>query len=1139
MPTAVMKKPRHIYALQVTRQLVDNPARLSDYVSASGAQVTEQELNFLRKFLSNNYLKRSFELIDELTAGSNFIPLVRDLRPASPTERDSLQALSDLWTELEAFVMQTREDDEPEAHELYDLLADRYIREVLVAYDDIANHRYHMEELDLIEIYTEPEPLRKSLSTERVSSKHEKISRSRDLLVQPEELIDDSLVEVTAISEDPNRRVSASNSDFVVVNLPPDQDLNESDDGSPKYRSRAAQKPTATGGTVDRPGINVAKLASRFESQTTTPVPSRASDKSSLKTHRSSTPKESKFKQSLAEEDSWDSIPVGDSRMAPDTKVSSLPVNSPHPKLISAPTGLPASPITPRNSRNSRVHDVSNTSETNRRNSQNKPDSEVSPVASTAKNLVSGPGSASSRVPKKRTAKQTDNPALPSHPSTLPVRNNKRQSKASKEITDDLPLATQSLHRRTSRQSTTSDGTRKQPEPGKPRLVRLRRDRPGEAIGITIAVRTPSPTPTNEASAPSGMSCLAIQRVMTGSVADRNGSLLPGDILLEFNGRPVHSLDEVYKLMQQTSSALECELLVKTPTSGGILRPGSQHKPNSLIGKRYIRTFFDYDATKDALMPTGDCGLSFKSGDVLELVDDQDPNWWQVRPLNDAHSKTRLVPSQTLEERRKAFNQEKTPGSGTRKSKRTIKTFFRAADASGLRLRADLWSYEEVVPWPQSMIPCLLLLGSTGVGRRNLKVLLASHDPQRFAYPTSDTTNPTASANQFTIVPKAQMEADVRSGAYVEWGKVDGHYYGIRFSAIRKIIASGRTAVLDCQPQTVHLLHQPEFNPCVVLVGAPAFEVAKRMMEEGLQAGVTKNNRSDVELRNLIEESHKFAKEHRHLYFHTLTNGNLQESVEKLNRLVSRLERQPSWIPSGWAYELSVPTGSGLPGTGTTFIPGSSSLSALGLPGLPPARASTIARSVISGISEASAESAYRLARPPSICSSTGANERGRGKPPVPSGQRLYERRRKPQYDFRPLSPAIPEHDTPSESGVSHSVLSSHNRTGTPSSKAYRQTPSSGHSREKHSTRPGEKADRENMSPRSHDQSGLRTSPAATGSNSGRSQPVALRPSGKENEVRTSQPAKAPHPTTTEDHPDSISDTSTEADDTDEEDHRN
>ncbi|KER28452.1 hypothetical protein T265_04755 [Opisthorchis viverrini] len=456
-----------------------------------------------------------------------------------------------------------------------------------------------------------------------------------------------------------------------------------------------------------------------------------------------------------------------------------------------------------------------------------------------------------------------------------------------------------------------------------------------------------------------------------------------------------------------------------------------------------------------------------------------------VRPLNDSHGQVRLIPSQTLEERRTAFNQEKIPGGTLKKTRRTIKMFFRAADSSGLRLRSDIWSYEEVVPWPQSMVPCLLLLGVTGVGRRNLKVLLASSEPKRFAYPLSDTTDPTASTSQFHILPKAQMEADVRSGAYVEWGKVGGNYYGIRFSAIRKIIASGRTAVLDCQPQTVHLLHQPEFNPCTVFIAAPNFEVAKRMMKDGLENGVTKNNRSDEELRCLIEESQTFARDHRHLYFHSLTNSDMRETVARLSRLISRLERHPSWIPSGWAYELSVPGGpvgsnpnrmlvdepievvdkfvnlgsctssGGLAKDDVSigiwkaraafihlphlwppnFVPGSSSLSALGIPTLPPAHSSTIARSVLSGISEASSESANRLARPPSICSESVLSERQPGglrspcnRPnaaasPITPRQRLYERRRKPQHDFQPLSPAIPEQDTPSESGVSHSVV--------------------------------------------------------------------------------------------------------------------
>lgn len=81
---------------------------------------------------------------------------------------------------------------------------------------------------------------------------------------------------------------------------------------------------------------------------------------------------------------------------------------------------------------------------------------------------------------------------------------------------------------------------------------------------------------------------------------------------------------------------------------------------------------------------------------------------------------------------------------------------------------------------------------------------------------------------------------------------------------------------------------------------------------------------------------------------------------------------------------------------GNPFIPGSSTLSALGINGLPPSsQISVLARSVIS---EESAETASRLARPPS----------------VQSNLRLYEKRRKFSQD--PYHPSIPEQDTPSTS---------------------------------------------------------------------------------------------------------------------------
>ena len=45
----------------------------------------------------------------------------------------------------------------------------------------------------------------------------------------------------------------------------------------------------------------------------------------------------------------------------------------------------------------------------------------------------------------------------------------------------------------------------------------------------------------------------------------------------------------------------------------------------------YLRAQFDYDPTKDNMIPCQDAGLPFKKGEVLQIVEQVDPNWWQVR----------------------------------------------------------------------------------------------------------------------------------------------------------------------------------------------------------------------------------------------------------------------------------------------------------------------------------------------------------------------------------------------------------------------------------------------------------------------------------------------------------------------------
>ena len=44
-----------------------------------------------------------------------------------------------------------------------------------------------------------------------------------------------------------------------------------------------------------------------------------------------------------------------------------------------------------------------------------------------------------------------------------------------------------------------------------------------------------------------------------------------------------------------------------------------------------MRAHFDYDPKNDKLNPCPRAGLPFKSGEVLQIVDQEDPNWWQVR----------------------------------------------------------------------------------------------------------------------------------------------------------------------------------------------------------------------------------------------------------------------------------------------------------------------------------------------------------------------------------------------------------------------------------------------------------------------------------------------------------------------------
>lgn len=50
----------------------------------------------------------------------------------------------------------------------------------------------------------------------------------------------------------------------------------------------------------------------------------------------------------------------------------------------------------------------------------------------------------------------------------------------------------------------------------------------------------------------------------------------------------------------------------------------------SLCLQAFVKCHFDYDPSHDNLIPCKEAGLKFSSGDILQIFNQEDPNWWQV-----------------------------------------------------------------------------------------------------------------------------------------------------------------------------------------------------------------------------------------------------------------------------------------------------------------------------------------------------------------------------------------------------------------------------------------------------------------------------------------------------------------------------
>ncbi|PWA30291.1 hypothetical protein CCH79_00015731 [Gambusia affinis] len=390
---------------------------------------------------------------------------------------------------------------------------------------------------------------------------------------------------------------------------------------------------------------------------------------------------------------------------------------------------------------------------------------------------------------------------------------------------------------------------------------------------------------------------LVIARILHGGIIDQQGLLHVGDIIKEVNGRDVSQDPRV--LLEELQAASGIVVLKILPSYHETIPPRQV----------FFKCHYDYDPANDTLIPCKEAALRFETGDILQIVNQDDVNWWQGRHVEGGS--TGLIPSQMLEEKRKAFvkkDVELAPagnlctGLGVKKKKKMMYVTTKNAEFD----RHEILLYEEVAKVPPFKRKTLVLIGAQGVGRRRLKAKLLLRDPQLFGttipYTSRKPKKGERESRMYAFTSRNKMEADIKNGRYLEYGEYEGNLYGLKIDSIHEVAEAGRVCILDANPQSLKVLRTSEFLPYVVFLQSPDFEVLKAMNHSAVEAGVVTKALTDEELQRTCDESAKIQAAFGHFFDLIIVNENLDETYRTVKAALETVSKNPQWVPVTWVF---------------------------------------------------------------------------------------------------------------------------------------------------------------------------------------------------------------------------------------------
>ncbi|XKL67103.1 hypothetical protein PGB90_010523 [Kerria lacca] len=418
---------------------------------------------------------------------------------------------------------------------------------------------------------------------------------------------------------------------------------------------------------------------------------------------------------------------------------------------------------------------------------------------------------------------------------------------------------------------------------------------------------------------------LVVARILAGSTIEKANVLHPGDVILEVNGINVLTPEDLMHEVSQSKNTLQFRIA-----------PSHETENTFKSQQCYMRALFNYNPTEDSLLPCPELGLDFKIGDILQILDQKDPIWWQAQKVGQ-NGHIGLIPSTDLEERRKAYVPpeadyvHKIGICGTRIARKKRKKMYQSKWNVEFD-KADLLLYEEVTRLPPFKRRTLALVGPYGVGRRTLKGRLINSDLNKFAGILPVTSRPARELEEngksYWFLDREEMEKQIKQHKFLEYGEYNGHLYGTSLDSIRNVINEGKMCVLDCSPPALKILHNSaEFMPYVIFIAAPGMEILKNLYNYGHYNGCSNRTLTfdrqcsiryssrrartleslaslyeEEDFKKTLEESSCLQRTYEKYIDMVIVNEDFDKTFLKVVEVLDTLANQDQWVPVNWVY---------------------------------------------------------------------------------------------------------------------------------------------------------------------------------------------------------------------------------------------